>query len=238
LSGCDRKEELRYYPDGRIRSKLNLKTGILFEYFRNGRLKSTFQPINDTSEGPYTAYYENGGVKAKTMLKGDKLNGTFMGFYPNGFLKIESFYEMGVLTGPVKMYYESGQLKLAGLYENDSLVYFKEYNEETREIIDLFRAFKVDMADTIFDRRKFEIGITEMGVSNASDSLPNGNMLHFDFISSHGDTTPYYRAFPIWTKVSKIPIENIPVGTSNCFLLWQSRISIQKKYFTLNFLKL
>jgi len=77
-------------------------------------------------EKPYTGiieeYYENGKMKLRIEYKNGLKNGGYESYYENGKLRREETYKMGRLIGKVKWFHESGK-SLADFEISDSVKY-------------------------------------------------------------------------------------------------------------------
>jgi len=136
---------------GKIKSKElyvnNIKEGIGYYYYDDGKLSETVTYENDKKNGVSIEYAEDGRIiTIKQYSKGfiverQKINryndnnekeGIWLEFYEGIKIRKEASYKNGLLHGYYKEYNQSGILILTLLYDNGILV--EKVNEENKEI--------------------------------------------------------------------------------------------------------
>jgi len=132
----------------------NKFTGVAFENYSNGQLKSEWTMLNGIEHGQSTevkaqhafnekdgffeTYYKNGSPWRKGYYDNGKLEGAIEEYYDNGKLKTSITWSHDKKEGPVEEYYENGQLKSSGYYKNDLKDGVFETFSESGELIDKF----------------------------------------------------------------------------------------------------
>jgi major membrane immunogen (membrane-anchored lipoprotein) len=118
ITVCKHEDNLvkEYYPDGTIKSKIEVKNGKRNGLTRNfdekGRLLSTAELVDDKYEGLLITYNPaNGKITAKSHYKDDKQNGTVTTYYDQGQLYREMTYVNGRVDSIVKTYWPDGSLQ-------------------------------------------------------------------------------------------------------------------------------
>jgi len=171
-TGCNRKVEKIYYPNGKIKQKITFKDGNkeceFKSYYENGQIKVQGTYKKDKQEGTFIWYYENGTIETKSFFINDKENGKVEQYYETDILKLEGIFRDGKPDGIIKMYYpngkiekevnfnngqecgdyksyfQTGQLELFAIRENDSTtVYYKKYNEKGK-VIDEYHQVSIE----------------------------------------------------------------------------------------------
>jgi antitoxin component YwqK of YwqJK toxin-antitoxin module len=86
------------------------KNGRWTTFFKNGRLESDENYLNDTLHGRQLIYYPTGQLYIKrTYSKGKEIDSTFW-YHDNGQIHIEEFRDsLGRKQGLFKIYYSNGQ---------------------------------------------------------------------------------------------------------------------------------
>jgi hypothetical protein len=221
---CCNNPDKEYFPKGSIRFKHYLKTGWLFEYYENGKMKMAARFINNLLEGCFISYHDNSNIEAEGNFHQGKSNGYFKIFYPTGDLQMESYYKDGTKVGIAKSYYKTGKLKANNFYENDSLIYSKKY-DENENTTNIFRAFEININNT--SDKKLDLMIIEKGPLIQS----MWNILYISFILNNGDTADYFRAYPIGENISRITLEAVPSDTKKIFFHIGEGDIISRKIF-------
>ena len=101
------------------------------EYYKDGKVKFSYQVFDGKKDGKCVEYYENGKIASLTFWKKDTLNGESNYFYPNGILKKRCFYKNGLLDSTYVEYYETGVIKISKtLTLGKTIGRFFEYYED------------------------------------------------------------------------------------------------------------
>ncbi len=85
------------------------KNGEIKSYFKNGKIKTRINYINDVKDGAAVTYYENGNIKLSMFYKNGVKDGPASYYYENGKIYRESNYVDGELDG-IRKNYENGRL--------------------------------------------------------------------------------------------------------------------------------
>lgn len=105
-----------YYETGELKRKVvysenEEKIGTSFEYFKNGRVKSEQNWINNMIESQ-KVFYENGLKKYESKFQNQKLV-SFKIFYESGEIKYKGLNVNNWEIGEIILYEKSGEKKLA-----------------------------------------------------------------------------------------------------------------------------
>ncbi|WP_207433486.1 toxin-antitoxin system YwqK family antitoxin [Sabulibacter ruber] len=112
-SSCAKKIEEEYYPNGKLKMKVELKDGkrhgVAFKYDSTGTLQIKSHWENGIENGPVFFYYPNGKVEQETVFKNGKPHGQLRAYAENGKLDYIADYCEGTLCGDeIKYYYGTG----------------------------------------------------------------------------------------------------------------------------------
>lgn len=110
-----------YYPNGVIKSKINLKNGlkdgVALYYDNKGRLISKTEYKDDLKNGKLINYNaETGHPILEANFKDDIQSGLVTQYYLEGMLFRESYYKEGRLNGIIKTYWPDGKIKAENKY--------------------------------------------------------------------------------------------------------------------------
>jgi antitoxin component YwqK of YwqJK toxin-antitoxin module len=155
-----------YYESGALNEEYEMVddsvTGMYKQYYENGNLKITCNKLNGKfnghskfyyqtgeathvhgmKDGPFIFYDEIGNLKNKGHFKNDKEDSLIYTYYPSGKIHVKRFWKEGVSEGPYQFYFENGKMEVEGVCHNDSIVYYKRYNE-AGDLEEKFRDLKV-----------------------------------------------------------------------------------------------
>lgn len=103
LFSCENyKNDINYYDNGKIESKLIYRNNILFKrnkYFPSGKLYMEYYILDGKKNGTQKVFYENGHIQAIFDLLDDKIVGPVYMFNEDGsFFKIEYYKENKLLN--------------------------------------------------------------------------------------------------------------------------------------------
>ncbi len=137
---------------GQVKSKElyvnDIKQGLAYYYYDNGKLKETVIYSNDKTDGTSIEYAEDGRIitikrySKGSLIERQKINryndnrnkeGEWLEFYEGIRFKKETNYKNGLLNGYYKEYDLNGKLILTLLYENGKLL--EEVNEASTNIV-------------------------------------------------------------------------------------------------------
>ncbi len=155
-------------------------------------------------------FYPNGRLK---LMSGSKSNilekfmfqGSYIAFYPNGHKMLISSYEKGQVVGDKIEYYPNGKLYNIRSYKNDGMVFLKQFNDSTGNILaedgkgkwkEFNEGFKVISAEGEIDNG-VEVG-TWSGVIN--DSVQFESVFKKGQLLSTSKTYKYKSIPGIYTK--------------------------------------
>lgn len=116
------ESELYYSGDILVTREDIPVTGIVKEYYDNGKLRSETEYKDGKENGVRKYYYESGNLKSETEYKDGKRNVGEKWYYENGNLKAETNYKDGKRNGVEKWYYENGKLEHEYHYINGEKV--------------------------------------------------------------------------------------------------------------------
>jgi antitoxin component YwqK of YwqJK toxin-antitoxin module len=138
LISCSHKNDeftVEYYPDGTLKSEIQVKNGvrngITKNYDDKGRLVSTAELVDDKYEGWMINYNpDNNKITAKALYKNDQQNGPATLFYSDGQLYREMTYVDGRVDSIVKTYWPGGKLQAEVFFKKgEPAVGLKEYDK-------------------------------------------------------------------------------------------------------------
>ena len=86
-------------------------TGIGYEYFEGGKIKSQTSYKKGNKNGMSRRWLENGQLIEKLNYNNESLNGLQLYWFDDGKLRLEQHFKNGKLNGISKSYYENGKLK-------------------------------------------------------------------------------------------------------------------------------
>jgi len=119
--------KLTVYKDG-------YPTGIVREYFKNGKLANECTYFNGQRNGIEKVYYKNGNLMWLAQETNGKTEGLVKGYYESGKLKSEANWANNLPNGIYKEYYENGKLKSETTYTAGKAEETKNYDENGEEI--------------------------------------------------------------------------------------------------------
>lgn len=100
-------------------------TGIAFDIFNNGQLKTEISVIDGKQNGLFKHWYKDGQIKELGYMKDDELDGLQKSWYENGQLQFEASYKEDEAYGAHKTWYENGQLMTLANFKNGNPISFK-----------------------------------------------------------------------------------------------------------------
>jgi len=86
-------------------------TGLIKEYYENGKVRSSIPYKGDKIDGIRKEYYESGKFIVKAPYKEGILNGVLKAYYISGKLRFEIPFKHNTVDGMLKEYYTTGKLK-------------------------------------------------------------------------------------------------------------------------------
>ena len=103
--------------EGRISN--NYIEGLVREYYKDGKIKSSVNYKEGIASGSAIFYYDNekSTVKAKVNFDKDKIIDKYLEFYQNNERKAMIEYDDGLPHGDCEYYYDSGVLKIEGEFK-------------------------------------------------------------------------------------------------------------------------
>ena len=102
-----------YYPNGKIRSKVNYKDGVM-------------------DDPNWREFYDTGELWNLVAIAHGKKQGPAKEYYPDGVMKNEGTFKDNKREGPFKVYTPEGVLKAVDTYRHDWLSVHQEYNDKGR----------------------------------------------------------------------------------------------------------
>lgn len=155
LNSCKEYKKY-YYPDGSLKSRMEIKNGELngiVEYFHeNGELRLKGNQLNGLWEGEFIRYYPSGVIEGRESYANDKLNGfvfqydslgnleaeaqfvdglqsgKLTEYFGDGTVKSEQEFLNGVLHGTFTSYFKGGGVRMKALAEMDKTMYFEKFD--------------------------------------------------------------------------------------------------------------
>ena len=116
----------------------NLFTGIGYDVYQNGQLKSEISYKDGKYDGLSKIWYENGQLEIESNWTNHKKNGLSKTWYENGQLKskikIETNSKGNYIYGLSKSWYENGQLRSEEKITEGELISRKCWDENGKEI--------------------------------------------------------------------------------------------------------
>lgn len=164
-----------YYPNGEIRSEIELENGIRNGvskwYHNNGTLEMEVYFINDKEQGKIISYYDNGKINTESYFLNGIQEGTLVEYYPSGILKSEQNFKKGKQHGTNKYYHYSGNLLLDASVEEGVTIFFEEF-DSLGNWIDEYRWIDVIIEDTVSFGKDYQVTIDLKGPKvNLEDSV-------------------------------------------------------------------
>lgn len=99
------KDELFY-----VKGEYMPFSGIAFDLYDNGNLRSEFNYVKGIQHGVGKIYYENGNLEMEAMIVNGYVNGYEITYWENGNKKRERTIKNGKTTGLVRQWFENGEL--------------------------------------------------------------------------------------------------------------------------------
>ena len=133
IFSCKNREEMIVEKNGLMYHYSTVqgrKEGNLFALSQQGDTIIYANYENDKLEGSMLIYDSLKRLKRIEHYKNDKLDSTTTDYYSTGELKFKSEYFEGKANGKWFDYHKSGSIKRFYFYENDTLRYYKAYNNE------------------------------------------------------------------------------------------------------------
>ncbi|WP_417601419.1 toxin-antitoxin system YwqK family antitoxin [Owenweeksia hongkongensis] len=126
-SSSEVKYEKELYPDGQLKSKIELNSeglrdGEALSFYHSGAVinKAIFK--NGIRVGENFVYYEDSSIKIKEVYnESGELHGVYEEYFENGILKKKGRFEDGNMAGEWKEYYENGELYEPNQMKNGEL---------------------------------------------------------------------------------------------------------------------
>jgi hypothetical protein len=135
-SGKNKDLEYEYYPDGTLKSEIQVKNGmrngITKNYDEKGRLISTAELADNKYEGWMINYNpKNNKITAKALYKNDQQDGPATLYYSDGQLYREMTYVNGRVDSIVKTYWPGGKLQAEVYFKmGEPAIGLKEYDKD------------------------------------------------------------------------------------------------------------
>lgn len=149
---CNRKTEVIYYPNGRVKEKYEQKNGKYdgecSYYYEDGTLQAQGKFKNGKMDGDWIYYYSDGKVMTIQKIqdgetiffniwdqKGNKVvnngTGTIVLYYPNGSIKSTNTYKNGHFNGIIRSWYPDGSLEYEQFFnEGNPIGIWRNWDEE------------------------------------------------------------------------------------------------------------
>ena len=126
-SSSEVKYEKELYPDGKLKSKVELNSegvrdGEALSFYHSGAVinKAKFKDGIRVDEN--FVYYEDSSIKIKEVYnESGELHGVYEEYFENGILKKKGRFEKGDMAGEWKEYYENGELYERSQMKNGEL---------------------------------------------------------------------------------------------------------------------
>jgi hypothetical protein len=211
---CSKKKELvKYYEDGSIESKVELKGvkrhGMSYYYYPDGTLEIISSWKEGLQDGVTEFYYPNGQLESRTVWKDGDPNGLSEEYYANGQLKSKAFKKNGKIVGSITINDQEGFPVERQFYnEYGKLVYVNSFNED---------GSKSGWPIPLFRDERDPVPLGEMFVTTVSFGFKmKGKLLmlvgHLDKMNNLTDTVAIFEptkegSFVFATKANK-PGEN------------------------------
>ncbi len=96
-------------------------TGVAYENYTDGTLKSEWTLLNGIEHGPGNTYYPNGQVDEKILWKDGEKDGPYEKYYDDGQLEVKAQYAFNEKDGYFETFYKSGKPWRKGYYDNGKL---------------------------------------------------------------------------------------------------------------------
>ena len=104
------------------RDKMSVKEGLFRYYYPSGKIKSTYNYVDDAVAGESFDFFESGNTKAKYLYKNGVAEGESLQYYESGTLKAKLYYKNNKFDGSCIFYTEKGKLEKTVLYKNGEVV--------------------------------------------------------------------------------------------------------------------
>jgi len=202
LFGCKNNYK-EYYENGNIRSEILFieDTLIKLEYNEKGVLKIKKPFIEGKITGLVTEYYDNGKKISEYYMLDSVLNGSYIEYYNSGYLKTLTNFKNGDINGKFIRYYNNkNKLKdeelyfINGIQQGKGIIYYS--NGNYKEVADI----KDGMINGIWVNF-YDNGTVESIIDYKNDTI-YGRIEYFDSIGGvrrqmfmHKEDLAYYADF-------------------------------------------
>lgn len=133
IIGCAKREEVNYYPDGVVKSQVEMQDGKphgVYKYFYpSGKLALQGSQMEGKKNGVEEAFYESGGLKQSCEWKDDMRNGYLKKYNEEGDLYSISFFKNDKKEGEEDWYHPNGTIITRQILDTlGNVIYFMEWD--------------------------------------------------------------------------------------------------------------
>ena len=179
-------KEIRFYPDGKVRSlfyyKNNNLHGKVRHFFPTKQLKAIYRYRHGKQHGRECIYHENGKLQQLSFWDNGTPCGVQLIYYYSGQLMRRMNFKNGVLHGLLFMYFPNGSLKQRVVFENgnwNSMIQFYE-NGKRHFVFDTNYRNPTSGTYILYDTDESEL---EKGT--VVDEYLHGRVIHKEIDSIH-----------------------------------------------------
>lgn len=122
LNGVPTGEFLRYYPNGKLKAKMNYSSAFVMAslYNEKGLILAKGRYVNKQKDSIWL-FYKNNKIVGEEEYRNGVLNGKVKKFFPNGKLADIKEYKNGRKDGQWKRFYREGKIMCSCKYKNGKL---------------------------------------------------------------------------------------------------------------------
>lgn len=129
------KQEIRYYPDGKIASIIDVlsdsQKSFVRYFFEEGGIKNECYYLKGMLVDTSKTFYSNGVLKSLIFYENDKIEGEAIWFHPNGKIKEKAIFVDGVTQGILEGFTENSNLEFINFFDKGFLHYVKYYRRDS-----------------------------------------------------------------------------------------------------------
>jgi antitoxin component YwqK of YwqJK toxin-antitoxin module len=121
ISGCSRQTKKEYWPDGKLKSEIQVK-GTIYDgratwWYKTGIKQMECFYKNNQLDSTLTRWFPNGNKQEEQQYKDNKPDGVNTTWYIEGNQMVQRYYYKGILNGTIKEWYPNRELKIQGQYK-------------------------------------------------------------------------------------------------------------------------
>ncbi|AYB34302.1 toxin-antitoxin system YwqK family antitoxin [Chryseolinea soli] len=139
IIGCARKEEVSYYPNGVVKSRVEIfdgkPQGIYRYFYPSGKLAIQGSQKAGRKNGMEEAFYESGSLKQSCEWKDNMRNGSLKKYNEKGDLLSIAFFRNDIKVDREDWYYFNGKIITRQLFDSlGNVIYIMNWDSLGRKI--------------------------------------------------------------------------------------------------------